>query len=179
MKISIYGEPGSGKTTLMIAFFQLLICEGYKPYLFTLGTFKGEVWNKEGMMPIYIPGVWDGSTFQGTDRLSMSVSVNAGLFLDKKPEGHLLIEGARLFTGSFLRKFDPDWVLILKAETKTLDKRYQDRNSAQSETWLKGRRTAIKTIEAEFSDRMHYFASEVEQDIINNANRLKSLLCTS
>lgn len=179
MKISLYGEPGSGKTTLMIAFFHLLIREGYKPYLFNLGTFKGEVWKKEGMLPIYIPGVWDGSTFQGTDRLSMSVSIHAGLFLDKKPEGHLLIEGARLFTGSFLRKFDPDSIILLRSELETLLKRYSQRKSEQSESWLKGRRTAIQTIESLFPDKIHRWPNEISEDSIQNARQLKELLCTS
>lgn len=151
MIIAIGGEPASGKTTLISTFLKHL--GTFKEFQF--GLLKGMVFKQH---KIVVLGVYDGSLFAGTDRLSMAVQPNAERFLDSFYEyfpGHFLIfEGDRLFNESFLRKCKevcPDMIaMILTASDEEKKRRHIKRADSQSDTWLQGRRTKLENLKQKF-----------------------------
>jgi AAA15 family ATPase/GTPase len=120
--IAIGGMPGTGKTAVMNA----ILAELETGKLFGYKTCKGIKFESG----IIILGVYDGNTFSGTDRLSMSVQPDA-----KQLFNHLVESGEYLE------------IILLKSKEDELEKRYKKRGSNQGESWLKGRRTKYTTLE--------------------------------
>ena len=104
--VAIFGEPGSGKSTLM----RRVLCE--------LGFAKDTLKEDFKLVPYhkhenkYVLGKYEeGEVFAGTDRMSMAVQPEAIKFLDTLPNDSVVFfEGDRLCTASFLEhcnnKFD-------------------------------------------------------------------------
>lgn len=144
--IYIAGEPATGKTTLMRAVIQQL--GGLSPQRFKYGRVKGTWYPKNGL---FILGIYDEKTFAGTDRLSMTVVVDAVKFLEerRKTNETWLLEGDRLFNKTFLSaaKAHADLrIFVLTAEEKTKEKRHVLRGDTQSASWLQSRATKIRNL---------------------------------
>jgi broad-specificity NMP kinase len=147
--IAIGGMPGTGKTAVMNA----ILAELETGKLFGYKTCKGIKFESG----IIILGVYDGNTFSGTDRLSMSVQPDAKQLFNHLVESGeyddwlVLYEGDRLFNNSmfaWLIAMDVDLeIILLKSKEDELEKRYKKRGSNQGESWLKGRRTKYTTLE--------------------------------
>jgi uridine kinase len=149
--IAIFGEPGSGKTTLMKK-----LMEKY--------GFDKTIDDSVKLVPfhkkdnLYILGKYeDGQVFGGTDRMSMAVQPEAIKFLDslsnKDPNAVVIFEGDRLSTSSFLEhcfeKYDID-MFYLNTNKDVRAERYKERGSNQDETWLRGRESKISNIRSNF-----------------------------
>ena len=152
--MAIGGEPAVGKTTLM---FKLISMANdwvkVKPEKL-LDAIYSEKLNT------YILGKYEeGSTFQGTDRLSMAVQPDAERFIvdiayqlqaDKEYSVNVLFEGDRLFNSKFLEHISknvPDFqILILEAKNDVVKQRHVDRNDTQDDKFINGRRTKISNI---------------------------------
>ena len=142
--IAIGGVPAVGKTTLIKK-----IKENYTTKPFKYGLVRGEYDKVKG---VYFIGVYDGSTFEGSDKLSMAVNKDFIKFLLWNPNGVVVFEGDRLFNGSL---FDLDFhfdIYVLTASKETLNDRHTSRGDNQSETFLKGKETKIKNILNRFPD---------------------------
>lgn len=142
--IAVFGEPGSGKSTLMVKLMERLgISREFK------SDFKLVPYHQKDNL--YVLGKYEvGETFGGTDKMSMAVQPEAVKFLaslDKKSV--VIFEGDRLCTSSFLDhcndKYDLTMV-YLSTSKSTRQERYKQRNSNQDETWLKGRESKISNI---------------------------------
>ncbi len=147
--VAIFGEPGSGKSTLM----RRVLCE--------LGFAKDTLKEDFKLVPYhkhenkYVLGKYEeGEVFAGTDRMSMAVQPEAIKFLDTLPNDSVVFfEGDRLCTASFLEhcnnKFDLKMV-YLQTKSDTRKVRYAERGSNQNETWLAGRESKISNILGNF-----------------------------
>lgn len=142
--IAIGGVPASGKTTLLRK-----VMSNYELTPFSYGLVKG-VYNKE--LKLYFIGVFDGSTFEGTDRLSMAVQPDFIKFLNYV-DGVVIYEGDRLFNQAVLDQYNNLTIkIILEPSNKTLDERHKIRQDNQSSTFLKSKRTKINNILKKYDD---------------------------
>lgn len=145
--IAIGGMPGTGKTTLMREYMR-----GKEWKIGKHNKLLAYHYNEE--KNIYVLGLYeeDKGYAQGTDRLSMAVQPTAIDFLQKiDAEATIIFEGDRLFTASFLEDVAKNHrILILLLKADNLQERYQLRNSNQSETFLKGRKTKYSHISSNF-----------------------------
>jgi len=136
--IAIGGMPASGKTTLMKN-----IIKEYMP----LNTFKYKL--VRGMYCprrlIYFIGVYDESTFSGTDKLSMAVQPYFVQLLSKLTKGVFIFEGDRLFNQSLFDKVKCEKIII-DADEETLKQRHLQRNDNQSSKFIKSKRTKLNNI---------------------------------
>jgi hypothetical protein len=162
--VAVAGRPGTGKTSLFREFLRGSQWEAVEPK-----KSLHALYNKS--LDIYVLGKYDPSeTFAGTDRLGMNIQPTAEEFV-RETKSSILFEGDRLTNAKF---YDfllslPDTevsIVVLTAAEDTLKKRYSDRGSDQSETFLKGRDTKISNILTNFS-YMPYrevFANESLED---------------
>lgn len=168
--IAVGGQPGTGKTTLFRKFMESYTWEKVEPKKMLPALYCKE-------LDLYILGKYeDGETFAGTDRLGMNVQPVAQEFVSETTS-NILFEGDRLTNGKFynhlisLPNTDVSFV-ILKVKQETMNKRYSDRGSNQSETFLKGRETKISNIltNFEFMPYVNEFTNEnlEEQGVIIN-----------
>ena len=96
MRILLVGGCGVGKTWVMK---QLLDKHDTKPG--KIGKFKFH-YNDD----LVLVGVYDGTTFEGSDRLSMSVITDLGKFLSWAGNRAVVCEGDRLLQRSSAREHD-------------------------------------------------------------------------
>jgi len=139
----IAGMPCTGKTYLMNTIrSKLNNVEVLKD-----GLVNYEMYRKED---IIILGKYDGSKFEGTDRLSLSVQPEAIQFVIKHRNSKILIEGDRLFTQSFITKLSEKKIKIrliyLDTSFDYLIKRFRARGQIQNDKFLKGRFTKMVNI---------------------------------
>jgi len=147
--IAIGGVPGTGKTTLMRNFIATIDdWEMVEPVKLLSCMYSKS-------KDCYIFGKYEeGEVFAGTDRLSMAVQPNAVEFL-KSTQSNIIFEGDRLFNQSFLEVImglpNTDLQIVyLTAPQSTLESRYNDRGSEQSEKFLKGRETKYNNLLSNF-----------------------------
>jgi len=125
--ILLIGACGSGKTWVMI---ELLKLYNTKKAKLGLNNFRIDEINK-----IIITGVYDGSVFQGSDKLSMAVMSDADKLKSVQDKHNFTIvsEGDRFTNSTFIKKFNPYIIKIKDNGKQGRDKR----NSTQSERHLK------------------------------------------
>jgi broad-specificity NMP kinase len=151
--IAVGGQPGTGKTTLFRKFMEGKTWDKVEPKKMLPALYCKE-------LDLYILGKYeDGETFAGTDRLSMAVQPIAQEFVTETTS-NILFEGDRIFNQSFLEFAMglPDTelsVVYLKAPKETLQQRYKDRGSDQSEQFLKGRETKYSNLLSNFDLMPH------------------------
>ena len=137
--IYIAGVPASGKTTLFKRIRERLFSEATE---FTFGKCKGV---ENGAFKML--GVFDGSTFEGTDRLSMTVIDDAIAYVKQLDKGKqkkvVFVEGDRLFNIRFLMETKA-LLLLIDADERVLRKRHAKRGDNQTETFLKSRRSKVE-----------------------------------
>lgn len=137
--IAVGGIPATGKTTLVRS-----ILNNFKPLTnFKYGLIQG-VYNK--VLKVYIIGVYDNSTFAGTDKLSMACQPQFLKFINKlHKDAIILFEGDRLFNQSLFDKQQCD-IFVLKASNDILIDRHIDRKDNQTERFIKAKKTKIDNI---------------------------------
>lgn len=139
--IYIAGVPASGKSTLMRRLRGHYLSDGRA---FREGKAQGIV---NGAGTIRMLGVFDGSTFEGTDKLSMTVIDDALAMVrrlrDEAGRSVLLIEGDRLFNRRFIGE-SRALLLIIDANEAVLAARHKKRGDNQSPVFLKGRRSKVE-----------------------------------
>jgi broad-specificity NMP kinase len=146
--IAVGGQPGTGKTTLFRKFM-----DGRHWIETNPADLVYAMYNEE--LDLYILGKYqEGETFAGTDRLSMAVQPKLQEWVSKN-NCNILFEGDRVFNQSFLEFCmglpDTDLqVVYLKTDKETLQQRYLDRGSDQSEKFLKGRETKYNNLLSNF-----------------------------
>lgn len=150
--ILIAGEPATGKTTL--------VCKAFEPekmpHRFAFGRLRG---HSNGQ--IFVGGIYDGSLFQGTDKLSMSVQPDVVSFVHNRSnatalssEGKLacvlVMEGDRVANAKFLAAMKDipvqTHLIILRAPYEELEARHKSRGDQQTEKWLASRRTKVENL---------------------------------
>jgi deoxyadenosine/deoxycytidine kinase len=165
--IAVGGRPGTGKTTLFREFIKQYEWDKVEPK-----KLVPALYNKE--LDLYILGKYEeGDTFAGTDKMSMACQPNVQEFIIETTS-NVLYEGDRIFNKSFLEfaSEQPNVdlsIIYLKVSDDTLQERYEERGSNQSETFLKGRETKYNNILSNF-DLMSYITefenSNTEQQTI-------------
>jgi hypothetical protein len=122
--IAIGGEPGTGKTKLMKD-----VMKDYTLTPFNYGLIKGEY---DDYKKVYFIGVFDGSKFEGSDKISIKFYNDFIEFLNQV-EGVVVFEGDRLFSKRVLATQYPFIKLVLTASKETMDTRYKLRGVFQAE----------------------------------------------
>ncbi len=168
--VALGGAPASGKTTMTT---QLL--KGLGPSAdFSFGKVKGHYYKKENLLVL---GIYDGSLFSGTDRLSMAVQPDFLKFLQCEfaKNVNLFFEGDRLFNETALlataRKFDSLFI-ILETSTEERDKRAVMRGDTQKASFIKGRITKYLNLLKKDGLMIH---SRVNQDEADSAVTLSEM----
>lgn len=137
--IYIAGVPASGKSTLFKMIRKHLFSESKE---FKHGKCKGI---ENGAFKML--GVFDGTTFEGTDKLSMTVIDDAIEFIkqqiDSKQKSVVFVEGDRLFNIRFLKETKA-LLLLINANERVLKERHIKRGDSQTETFLKSRRSKVE-----------------------------------
>jgi hypothetical protein len=143
--IAVGGEPATGKTTLMFKIIDMAddwkVCKPEK--------LLDALYSKK--LNTYILGKYEkGSTFQGTDRLSMAVQPDAEKFIDKLDNANVLFEGDRLFNSKFLEYIsqltEQLQILVLEVKNDIIKQRHIDRADDQDDKFINSRRTKIANI---------------------------------
>tara|TARA_B110000503_G_scaffold143002_1_gene242049 strand:+ start:2564 stop:3037 length:474 start_codon:yes stop_codon:yes gene_type:complete len=132
MKILLIGSCGVGKTWVMK---NLLATTQTRPG--KIGKFKFH-YNKD----IVVVGVYDGSTFEGSDRLSMSVITDLGKFLSWCGNRCVICEGDRFTNSTYITQAHP---VIFKIQGDGSAGR-EIRGSKQTERHLKSIATRVGNI---------------------------------
>lgn len=89
-----------------------------------------------------VVGKYDGTVFQGSDKLSMSVMSDMANFIDQKPAHTIIVEGDRFTNNKFIERFNPIVLVINNSGAEGRRKR----GTNQSERALKAMRTRVKNL---------------------------------
>jgi hypothetical protein len=169
--IGIGGEPASGKTTLMRGLLSLWLPGGPTP---------GNDFSYRSVRALHIPqhkvfvvGTYAGTTFDGTDRLSMSVQPQFEMMLlwlsgkRRFDDYTVIFEGDRLFNSKTIRRcpeFGPCLWIVLSALPGMLKERHQARGDAQTERFLRSRETKIARLISAFQGSLECHPNWDEKD---------------
>ena len=171
--LAVGGVPGTGKTSLFRKFIALHEWEKVEPIKLLSALYCKE-------LDLYVFGKYDeGEVFAGTDKLSMSCQTNVTEFV-KNSTSNIIFEGDRLTNTKFYTVLMelPETelkVIILEVNQTTLNQRYKDRGSEQSETFLRGRETKIANILRNFEIR-EYTESFKNESIEDQTKLLESMV---
>lgn len=135
MRILLIGMCGTGKTWVMEQLIQYYVLSHRKK----LGKIYYHTDNR-----IIVLGKYDGSMFQGTDRLSMSVMTDVDTFIEHSKEKIIIAEGDRFTNGKFIAKANP---IIIKITDDGAVGRMK-RDSKQTDRHLKSIQTRVSNIQA-------------------------------
>jgi len=150
MHVTFYiGVPGTGKTTLVRG-----ILEEFRKVEEDEMVADGMVkYHKFAKQKTLVLGIYDDSTFAGTDRLAKSVGPKFREWLVsncEKYEGwELILEGERLMndkTMPSLFEQESMTLVCLKVSEEELVRRREARNNTQNEKWLKGMNTRVENV---------------------------------
>lgn len=138
--IFVAGVPASGKTTIFRKLREALFDDATE---FMYGKARGIERGAYQML-----GVFDGSTFEGTDRLSMTVIDDAIAYIqaleaESKQRKVIFVEGDRLFNYRFLQAVRAS-VILIDASPEVLMIRHAQRGDTQTEVFLRGRRSKVE-----------------------------------
>ena len=136
--ILIVGICGVGKTWLMKSLIESFSC-----------TAKGKVklvrYSENKEYGINIVGNYDGSMFEGSDKLAMNVSSSLDQYMEETSgNNYNVFEGDRFSNGKFIEKFKPLVIKILGDGKQGREKR----GSNQTERHLKSITTRVGNISA-------------------------------
>jgi septin family protein len=136
MTILLIGMCGSGKTWTM----QELIKKHNLSKTKKLGMIYYHTDDS-----IMVLGKYDGSMYQGTDKLSMAVMSDVDKFLNYATDKIIIAEGDRFTNSKFITKANPIVIKIID----TGEAGRKKRNSTQSDRHLKSIQTRVNNIEAD------------------------------
>ena len=150
MKVTFFiGVPGTGKTTLMREKLAKLR-KVEQDELVAEGMVKYHRFNEQKVL---ILGIYDESTFAGTDRLAKSCGPKFREWVVDNAESYegweLLLEGERFMndkTMPSLFQQESMKLVCLKVTEEELVRRREARNNTQNETWLKGMTTRVQNV---------------------------------
>ena len=150
MLVTFYiGVPGCGKTTLMRGKIEELR-KVEQDELVADGMVKYHKFEKQKVLVL---GIYDESTFAGTDRLAKSVGPKFREWLVANAESfegwELVMEGERFMndkTLPLLFEQESMKLVCLKVTKEELVRRREARNNTQNETWLKGMTTRVQNV---------------------------------
>lgn len=131
--ILLVGMQGTGKTWVMlnlIAKYQLNQKFKFKQVYYHCNP------------KIVVIGKYDGTVFQGSDKLSMSVMADMSDFIANKQGQTIILEGDRFTNNKFIARFNPKVVLI--NNNGQLGR--QKRGTQQTERAIKAMATRIKNL---------------------------------
>jgi hypothetical protein len=155
MIILLIGMCGTGKTWVMEQLIQYYVLSHRKK----LGKIYYHTDNR-----IIVLGKYDGSMYQGTDKLSMSVMTDVDAFIQHTKDKIIIAEGDRFTNGKFIDKTDP---LIIKITDDGVVGRLK-RNSTQSDRHLKSIKTRVNNIEAKHEVINSIEALQLIKNLIDN-----------
>ena len=161
-KITIIGGlQASGKTTLM----RMIRKNLGEPIINKLGTLHYEEYDNH-----IVYGIYNGDTFDGTDKLSMAV-MNDALNHLKHNNKDILIEGDRLFNLKFLDSakvlgYDIKIIICTVSDNLVLINRFKKRGQMQKESFIKGRLTKINNVTAKYGSTIIDTKSGIDKKII-------------
>lgn len=136
--ILLIGACGSGKTWVIK---QVLAANPFKQVKIQLIA--------AAVTPdLIVPGVYDGSMFEGSDRLSMAVSKDYEVLflLARAQKKRILVEGDRFTNAVFIQRFNP---LIIKIANDGSSGRAL-RGSSQTPRHIKSIQTRVNNIPADY-----------------------------
>jgi hypothetical protein len=136
MTILLIGMCGSGKTWVMEQLIQY--------YVLSHKRKAGKIYYHTDNR-IVVLGKYDGSMYQGSDKLSMSVMTDVDAFLSWNKTNIVIAEGDRFTNGKFIGKANP---IVIKITDDGVVGRLK-RNSSQSERHLKSMYTRVNNIKAD------------------------------
>ena len=150
MKVTFYiAEPGVGKTTLV----RNILTEfrkAEKDEMVIDGPIKYHRFNKQKTLVL---GIYDDSTFAGTDRLSKSCGPQFRQWLvdnaEKYEDWGVVLEGQRFMNDKTLPSlFEQESMnlVCLKVSEAELERRRASRNNTQDAKWLKGMATRVANV---------------------------------
>lgn len=154
--IFLVGEPACGKTALMLQLLQRL---GLPGETLVEGEASGVAY-PETM--VFVPGIYNGHPFAGTDRLALHTqpqmirlldSLHATECEDEATQWTVLLEGDRYATPSFCKAAaarGPLTLVYLEVPEPELQRRREQRGSNQNPIWIKGRKTKLRNLGALF-----------------------------
>lgn len=161
--IYIAGVPASGKSTLFKLIRKHLFGEAKE---FKHGKCKGI---EKGAFKML--GVFDGTTFEGTDKLSMTVIDDAIEFvkqqMDSEQKSVVFVEGDRLFNIRFLKETKA-LLLLIDANERILKARHIERGDNQTETFLKSRRSKVENFISKYKAQRIWNNTLQDQERILN-----------
>ena len=155
MIILLIGMCGSGKTWVM----QELIQHYILSYRKKIGKIYYHTDNN-----IIVLGKYDGSIYQGSDKLSMSVMTDVDAFIQHTKDNIIIAEGDRFTNSKFIAKAKP---FIIKITDDGVVGRLR-RNSTQSERHLKSIQTRVSNIISDHNVVNSIEALELIKTIIND-----------
>lgn len=135
--ILIVGNCGSGKTWCMAKLIKKL-------ELKTKAKIAKIVFQTDGELAVL--GNYDGSVFQGSDKLSMSVATDFAILrkMQISKSMKIVCEGDRFMNSRFINTFDP---FVIKITEDGKDGRLK-RNSSQSARQIKAIETRVSKIKS-------------------------------
>lgn len=161
--IYIAGVPASGKSSLMKLVRDNLLADSKE---FKHGLCRG-IESRDGKYKML--GVFDGSLFEGTDKLGMTVINDAlqyiGVLQAAGSKTVVFVEGDRLFNIRFLSKTHA-LLLVIDANEAVLKWRHIERGDTQTETFLKSRRSKVENFIARYKVRRIWNNTPKDQERI-------------
>ena len=156
--ILIVGICGVGKTWLMKSLIESFSC-----------TEKGKVklvrYSESKEYKINIVGNYDGSMFEGSDKLAMNVSSSLDQYMEETSEDNYnVFEGDRFSNGKFIEKFKPLVIKILGDGKQGREKR----GSNQTERHLKSITTRVGNIDADIEFENSTLAFEYVENYMSD-----------
>lgn len=133
--ILLVGACGSGKTWVMKSLIERLNLNSTKKFKMIFYQTNGEV---------SVLGKYDGSTFEGSDKLSMAVARDFKPFknFNETKNYKIIAEGDRFMNSTFIETFQP---YIIKIKDKGQKGRLK-RNSSQTERQIKTIQTRVDNV---------------------------------
>lgn len=163
--IFVAGVPASGKTTLFKELREKYFADSSE---FKEGKARG-ITSADGKY--HMLGVFDGSLFEGTDKLSMTVIDDAIKFCNSRQQRCVIfVEGDRLFNYRFLSETGARLILI-DADEEILRLRHIVRGDNQTERFLRSRRTKIENF------ALKYNVQRFMNNTIHDNKRLFEAVC--
>ncbi len=137
--ILLIGAAGSGKTWAMKQFIDIPVT-----YTVKCGKVKGAYSVEQNL---FVAGIYDGSMYEGGDRLSMSVMTDYPRLRHWQVDGDvtILCEGDRFMNKSFIDMFEP--VIIKITDDGSRGRKH--RGSEQTPRHLKAIATRVSNVKAD------------------------------
>ena len=150
MRVTFYiGQPGTGKTTLVRNILSKLIKVEQDEFCVE-GMVK---YHKFAKQKTLVLGIYDESTFAGTDRLCRSIGPKFREWLVANAETYegwqMIMEGERFMNDKslpLLFQQESMKLVCLEVDEDELERRRKARNNTQDPKWMKGMATRVQNV---------------------------------